>query len=145
MDQNELPTGKIQLRKLTLRSVLGFGKHHMLTVLEVINLKQHEYLIWIYYNANTIDFNEETKEYLRITLDREIDKPGKKPDSYPQFRGQMLFEIIERDETYAKDNPEKFFLLNQKKAEKKRVIMANCIRQNKEKSRINNRNRNQKH
>jgi hypothetical protein len=134
----------VKLRKMAMGSVMKFGKYPDLSVMELINLQRHGYLLWIYYSMSNIDFTEEVKEYLQLTPDREIEKPGKIEVAVAaKLRGLALFDIIERDGTYKEGNPEKYTALHLGKWERKTGIVANCIRQNKEKSKIHNRNRNQ--
>jgi hypothetical protein len=134
------------LRKLTLKSVLKFGIHADLSVIELINLQKHKYLLWVYYHCAQIDFNEEVKEYLCINPEREIEKPGKLLDGgQVRMIGQALFDIIERDKTYKNlDFKQRNFLWMESKAEKNRKIISGSIRGNKERSKMLNKNRNQK-
>lgn len=135
----------ILLRKLTMRSIIGFGNYKDLRVQDLINLKRHKELLSIYYNLGGIDFAEEVKENCCITPEREIPKPGKDNTAYRYFVGEALYDIIERDKSYYKaDYKLGFEVKHLNKAEKNAQVRANCIRQNKEKSKIGNRNRNQK-
>jgi len=138
--------GIVLLRKLTVKSIIGFGAYRDLRVQDLINLKRHKELINIYYNLGNIDFSEEVKEYCCITPDREITKPGKDNSAYRFFVGDCLYDIIGRDDSYNKNNEYK--LRNEvrllRKSEQNAKVKANVIRQNKEKSKIHNRNRNQK-
>jgi hypothetical protein len=46
----------ILLRKLSYKSVLNFGKHAEMSVQQLIDLSNVNYLIWIYYNMEGITF-----------------------------------------------------------------------------------------
>lgn len=70
-------TQSINLRTLTLKSKIGFGAYKLLTVNELINLGKHRELLEYYYRLTMINFNQEVKDLLFITKDREINKPGK--------------------------------------------------------------------
>ena len=131
------------LRVMTMRSRIGFGLYPELTVQELIHLNKHSELIKMYYGLEKIDFDNEVKEQLEIKFERVIPKPGKNWDMYYKNIYSMIDEISEMNRTFHKDNPAKWNMLHEKKAAKKHKIVSNCIRQNKEKSRIHNRNRNQ--
>jgi len=68
------------LRKLTRKSVLKFGQYSDLSVQEMINLKKHKYLRWVYFNCSNIDFMEDVLDEIKIHLDFRIPKPSKKPE-----------------------------------------------------------------
>lgn len=132
------------LRKLTMKSKIGFGLYPLLTVQELINLKKYKDLLQMYYRLSKIDFDNEVKEYLGITYEKVINKPGKDYDFYYKNIFQMVCDINDLNREFHKDNPNRWNTLYEQKAEKNRYVISNCIRQNKEKSKIKNRNRNQK-
>lgn len=66
------------LRTLTLKSTLQFGKYREMTVQQVIDLHEINYLIWAYYNCSVINFTDEILEILKIT--EKISKPGINPE-----------------------------------------------------------------
>jgi len=69
----------VRLRTLALRSPLNFGRHHDMTVQQVIDLMQIgglRYLTWVYYNCSNISFNTEILDILCIKGDNVIEKPG---------------------------------------------------------------------
>jgi hypothetical protein len=70
-------TQSINLRTLALKSKIGFGTYKLLTVQELINLGKEPELIGYYYFLGMINFNQEVKDLLCITPEREIKKPGK--------------------------------------------------------------------
>lgn len=133
------------LRKMTRKSIIGFGNYKDLTVQNLMDLQKHDELLSIYYNLEKIDFDDDVKFELCLYDYRQIPKPGKDKSAYWKHRGKILFDIISFNKTYAKDNPNRFLKLHQSKTERKHQIVSNCIRQNKEKSKIHNRDRNQSH
>lgn len=70
----------VLLRKLTLKSIIGFGKYSDCTVGMVLSLRKTRLLRWYYYNCSNIDFNQEIKDLIGIYSDFEIKKPGVNPD-----------------------------------------------------------------
>ena len=132
------------LRKMTMKSKIGFGSFPDLCVQELINLKKYKELIKMYYSLDKIDFDDEVKDYLEIKFERVIKKPGKNYQMYKDNIFTMVCEINEMNKEFHKDNPNRFAMLHEKMAQKKHKIVSNCIRNNKEKSKIRNRNRNQK-
>lgn len=97
----------------------------------------------MYYRLDKIDFDTEVKEYLGITFEKVIQKPGKNYEMYDKNIYQMICDINDMNREFHPDNPNRFSILHEQKSNKKRYIIGNCIRQNKEKSKIGNRNRNQ--
>lgn len=69
----------ILLRKLSWKSLLGFGKHKDLRIEDIMKIDA-QYLNWIYYNQSNISFLDDILDKLDITADRRIDKPGKDPN-----------------------------------------------------------------
>lgn len=133
------------LRTMTRKSIIGFGNYKDLTIQNLMDLQKHDELLSIYYSLEKIDFDADVKKELFLDEFRQIQKPGKDKQAYWKFRGQILFDIIEFNRSYHKDNPNRFFKRNNGMAERKHGIVSNCIRQNKEKSKIKNRDRNQGH
>ncbi len=131
------------LRRMTMKSKIGFGIYPDLCVQELIQLKKYKELISMYYQLDKIDFDDEVKDFLEIKYERVIPKPGKNYQMYKDNIFTMVCEINEMNKEFDKDNPNRFFTLNQQKTERKHKIVSNCIRQNKEKSKIGNRTRNQ--
>ena len=69
------------MRTLTLKSKLGFGKYHVNTVNEVLEIfKSKEYLRWVYYNMSHISFMPEILKEIDVIF--KIDKPGKNPELF---------------------------------------------------------------
>lgn len=93
-------SNSITLRKLTLKSLIGFGVNSDLCVGEMINQRKYKELISIYYNLSKIDFNDEIKQILCINKEREIFKPGVNKDYYVKNIYAMVCEINSKDETF---------------------------------------------
>lgn len=70
----------ILLRKLTRKSVLGFGKYAESTVQHVIDTYHTRLLRWYYYNSSNITFTDDILEEIGITDEFKINKPGKDPE-----------------------------------------------------------------
>ena len=64
------------LRKLTEKSVFGFGKYNGLTIRQVLDLNHPQYLRWIYFNINEISFVDEILGEIKISENYRIKKPG---------------------------------------------------------------------
>lgn len=131
------------LRTMTMRSKIRFGSYPDLCVQELIQLKKYKELISMYYQLDKINFDDEVKEYLGIKFERVIEKPGKNPEMYIKNIYEMVCDINDMNREFHKDNPNRFRMLYEMKANRKHTIVSNCIRQNKEKSKIRNRDRNQ--
>ena len=70
----------VLLRTLTLKSYLGFGKWPDLSIRNILDCKgiaANKYLVWLYYRASRISFNEEILKRLGIYDKIKINKPGK--------------------------------------------------------------------
>jgi len=72
--------GTINLRTLTLKSRMGFGKWEDLTVQQVFDMGNISYLLWCYYACSKINFNQEILDKLQLTQEWLINKPGVHPD-----------------------------------------------------------------
>lgn len=131
------------LRTMTMRSKIGFGNFADLCVQELIQLREYKELISMYYRLDKINFDDEVKEYLGIKFELVIEKPGKNYEMYAKNVYQMICHINDMNREFHIDNPNRFATLYQMKAKKNNYVISNCIRQNKEKSKIHNRNRNQ--
>lgn len=132
------------LRKLTKKSIIGFGKYKELTVQDIIQLKDHKYLLWLYYFNSIIDFCEELKNELFITHERVILKPGKDESMYGCFYRNILNDIITFEEKIGIQNiHNNWFRARLKKANKKNTIVRNHITEARFNSKILNRKNNQ--
>ena len=70
------------LRTLTRKSILGFGKYVDYKVQDMLDFSMHKELLNIYYTCRNIDFNQDIKDELCITKEREIDKKAKSDERY---------------------------------------------------------------
>jgi len=132
------------LRKMTMRSIIGFGFWPELSVQELIQLGKHKELINMYYRLEKIDYNDEIKEHLGIKDELVITKPGKNYEMYKQNIYEMLCKINDLKNISSNDDPMRFIKMYQiKKSENVRKVRSNLVRQNKENAKINNRTRNQ--
>lgn len=68
--------GRIALRTLTEKSLLGFGKYGELRVQEIIDFRGGVYLRWCYFNREEISFQEQILNKINITQKHYIKKPG---------------------------------------------------------------------
>lgn len=67
------------LRTLSRKSTLCFGKYAECTVGQLLDCKRLMYLRWIYYNCSMINYQEDILNALQIDQEWRIDKPGLKP------------------------------------------------------------------
>lgn len=65
----------VNLRKLSMKSTIGFGRYADMIVGNVLKVDP-SYLSWLYYNKDKISFLPEVLEQLKITGELVIDKPG---------------------------------------------------------------------
>tara|TARA_R110000822_G_C15153054_1_gene477433 strand:+ start:338 stop:724 length:387 start_codon:yes stop_codon:yes gene_type:complete len=63
-------------RKMTEKSVLGFGKFKDYSVGQLLSLEEHQYLRWVYYNCSNINFFEDILDKIGIKKNNYIAKPG---------------------------------------------------------------------
>lgn len=77
-----METYSIQLRTLTKKSVLWFGKYNGVSVQQLLDLSRHTYLRWVYYNIKGISFMDDILETITVRGERRIEKPGSDPEMY---------------------------------------------------------------
>lgn len=70
----------VRLRKMTRKSVMGFGKYEDSTVGHLIDYQKTPYLRWVYYNNSNIDFMPDVLDEIHIPVEYRIPKPGKAPE-----------------------------------------------------------------
>lgn len=70
----------VRLRKMTRKSVMGFGKYEDSTVGHLIDYQKTPYLRWVYYNNSNIDFMPDVLDEIHIPEEYRIPKPGKAPE-----------------------------------------------------------------
>ena len=132
--------GNMLLRKMTMRSIIGFGIYPDLAVQELIQLRKHKELLKMYYGLEKIDFDSEVKQFLKITPEREIPKPGKNWDVYHQHIYKMTCEINEANQV-PKRSQESINRILEDRAVKKHKKVKLMIMEKKLSSKINNRNK----
>lgn len=130
----------IKLRKLTFKSVIGFGNFKDLTVQDLVNLNRHKDLVNMYYKLGNIDFSEDVKEHMCITEKRVIQKPGKDLTAYKWFLHDILHDVIEKHATAKLGIP---MLRKEATYQKKRKQIALDIGDRVVCSKMRNRNKNQ--
>ena len=69
----------VNLRKMSLKSTIGFGKYADMIVGNVIKVEP-TYLAWLYFNKAKISFLDEILTELKIEGEFIIDKPGTEPN-----------------------------------------------------------------
>ena len=81
-ENNEITTAPL-LRKLSLKSIIGFGKYAEWSVQKVIDFHKKGYLRWCYQNLNGISFLDDVLKEIGIIGDDynyTIEKPGSDPE-----------------------------------------------------------------
>ncbi len=134
----------VKLRKLTFKSIIGFGNYKDLTVHDLCALLRHRELIQIYYNLGNIDFSDEVKAELCINERRSIKKPGIDKTAYKFFHGEILHDIIDRNKERC-GNDGKNFLSKMASVNKKDAVRASYVHDATVNSKMRNRNRIQKY
>jgi hypothetical protein len=86
----------VLLRKLTRKSVLNFGQNEGRSIQQLLDLKDQNYLRWVYYNCSNINFFTDILDELRITGDFIIEKPSKNPEMYLKLK-EHIFECLSQD------------------------------------------------
>ena len=64
------------LRKLTRKSILKFGQYAEVPIQTLLDLKNHKYLRWIYFNSSNIDFMEDILDEIKIPNNSKALKPS---------------------------------------------------------------------
>lgn len=86
-------------RTLAMKSCIGFGPYKDVTVYQMISTRKEGFLIKIYYTCSNIDFNQEIKDELCITKDREIEKPSKSWEKFKEHRKSIFADINSKNKT----------------------------------------------
>ena len=75
-------TYRVNLRKLTRKSRLGFGYRDIknINIQDILIMNKHKELIKIYFGLGKINFTDDILEELGISEDMRIKKPGKIED-----------------------------------------------------------------
>lgn len=90
------PFKKMHFRKLTFKSILGFGNNRDYTVEKVIKYGRSADLCKIYYTMSHITFFDDVLLELGLTAEWRIDKPGTNRDKYFEFMWAVKPEEAER-------------------------------------------------
>ena len=104
-DMFKYMANNVNKRVLTLKSRLGFGKYANNTIQEIVNLGKNQYLRWVYYNYEHIDYIEEILNIIYITDEYRIIKPAKNVellkivDSLTIDKEKHRFHKISNDES----------------------------------------------
>ena len=91
---NKTNTMIILLRKLTLKSKIGFGIFKECTVEEIMKSGRHKELINIYFRLANVTFTDDILDILHIT-DR-LNKPGKKVELAPIYCAKFASLVKEK-------------------------------------------------
>lgn len=83
----------MKLRKLTRKSLIGFGQYKDLTVQQLLDLKYYSYLRWCYFCNSHINFFEDILEELSIIGDYVIDKPSTNPDLLAKLKEEKYLKM----------------------------------------------------
>jgi hypothetical protein len=83
----------VNLRTLSKKSVLGFGKYASATIQQIIDLQHTNYLRWIYYNFEGISFNDEVLKEIYISDSDKINKPGKNSELHEQITKRLYYNL----------------------------------------------------
>ena len=78
------------LRTLTRKSILGFGLYKDLTVQNMLDMCKQRELLNIYYTCRNIDLNQDVKDELCISGEREINKREYKEYRYIEDQGFFI-------------------------------------------------------
>lgn len=89
----------IKLRILAEKSTLWFGKYKDMSVSQIISLGHTAYLRYIYYNYDSISFNENILKSIHIIndyYDNRIDKTGTDKQLFDKLRGIYFDNMCKR-------------------------------------------------
>lgn len=123
------------LRKLTLKSIMNFGKFFDLTVQQCIDTKKKVYLRWVYFNCSNITFMDEILNEINIPIEYRFDKPNKNVEL-----GINLENIIK--ESYPEWVKEKIKVKAKRYVNNKEIKNEVCDSRNNTKIKLLNKNRN---
>lgn len=77
------------LRKLTEKSILGFGKYADCAVRHLLDINQTVYLRWVYFNSSRITFIDK----IHIPDEFRINKPGTDEEMYKKCNEYNLSKL----------------------------------------------------
>jgi len=96
---NQLNEDVLRLRTLTEKSKMGFGKYYDYTVGDLLKIDKNEYLQWVYYNSDMINFMPEILDKIGITDEFRISKPGKNPYKFDNFK-KFIYKNMTDEERF---------------------------------------------
>ena len=123
----------ILLRKLTEKSQMNFGKYFDCTAGQLLALKHHSYLRWVYYNMSNITFMDNILQEIGIMEEHKITKPGKDSEmgEYLQNLASMKISGITKYRNNKKNKKIKIAKLGMKsRADGVFFSKANLMRRN---------------
>lgn len=91
----KIQTGHMRFRKLTKKSIIGFGKHEFNTVERAMQLNLLD-VIKIYYTCSHVTFFEDILDELKIVKSWQIQKPGTDKDKFRLFCDIHYPELVEK-------------------------------------------------
>ena len=118
------------LRKMTFKSIMGFGKYADLSVKQILDIGDDHYLRWVYYNASHINFFDDVLQAMRIPDNGIIEKPGKNPDM------RLKIDLLPRPEFHEGACISRHFA--EKRLQKARLISEGSHNNNTEYLRLKN-------
>lgn len=75
-----MTTTSTALRKLSYKSLMGFGKYPNMTpkqIIDIYKLQGKHYLVWCYYHLSNISFLDNILDDLCVDVKERISKPSK--------------------------------------------------------------------
>lgn len=122
----------INKRTLTYKSKLGFGKYIDLTIQDILNLKKGQYLRWVYFNYEGIDFIPEILDIIQITEEYRLKKPAKNTNFLEEINKKIFNtgekKFVKKDNSGEEDpikfkKKMKFLNVNKKSTDSKYVLL----------------------
>lgn len=111
----------VLLRKLSRRSVMGFGKKHDAMVQNLLDLKNYKYLRWCYYNCSMITFMDDILDEIGVREDERISKPGNNPEMFLSIQEKIDNSVC---------GLEKVKLVNKTKSREKGERVSKRVKEN---------------
>jgi len=81
------------LRKLTEKSILGFGKYADCAVRHLLDINETVFLRWIYFNSSRITFIDEILDKIHIPDEFRINKPGTNKEMFKKCNEYNLSKL----------------------------------------------------
>lgn len=74
----------VQLRTLTEKSIINFGKYAGVSVKQLLSFNKTE-VAWIYFNYEHISFTDSVLDAALVFKERRIEKPGNNKDGFYEY------------------------------------------------------------